>query len=117
MKILNPNKIKNVTKKLFFREHDEDVCVQLKWHIKYMKENCIKEMKVFLAEREIDSDYFYCTKFSEVGEKNQGFCGIRCKEYNPKNKKSGACKHLGGMYEQKDDYLVIQIDATEFINN
>lgn len=117
MKILNPNKIKSINKKFFFQEHDEDVCVQLKWHIKHMKENYIKEMKVFLAKRETYSDYFFCRHFYEVGEKNEGSCGRDCSEYKPKNNKSGACKHLGGMYEQTEDYLIIQIEPAEFINN
>jgi len=44
-----------------------------------------------------DPNYFWCKHYGEVGEKND-HCGRSCPAYDPKNGKSGCCKHFGKAY-------------------
>ncbi len=67
-----------------------------------MDEKNIKEMDVFLAEKVKDSGHFFCKHFTMIGDKSAGDCGKVCYAYQPRNGKSGACKHLGFVYEQSD---------------
>lgn len=41
--------------------------------------------------------FFYCKWSEEVGK--EGYCGRMCEGYDPRNGKSGICKHKGGLYE------------------
>ena len=84
--------------KYYFQE-DETRCYLLKYHLDYMKENDIKEMVVYEAIRETEIGLFYCTFFNETGEVGEG-CGKECKEYKPRNGKSGRCCYSGHFYKQ-----------------
>jgi hypothetical protein len=78
-----------------------------------MKFNGISSMTVFLAKRETNVDYFFCNHFGEIAEKVNGVCGKHCKSYQPRNKKSGVCKHNGYTYEQTDQKLTINLSDEE----
>jgi len=62
-----------------------------------MKKHNLKEMKVFKAIREKDSGFMFCRYYNEVGE--IGECGRSCKNYKPRNKIKGICKHYSFVYE------------------
>lgn len=94
--------------KYYFRQ-DDDMCFDLETHYDYMEENKLTEMDVFEAKIERNSDYFFCTHFYEVGEKN-GTCGKMCKAYQPRNHKKGICKHHGNVYEQTDKKLTLKLE-------
>jgi hypothetical protein len=94
-----PNKFKH---RKFFGDHDEYNCYSIEHHIDFMRKHEIKAMRVYLAEREVNTPYFYCRKFGEVGDKTQSTCGSNCKAYSPRNKKSGICEHSGYVYEKTD---------------
>lgn len=98
------------TKAYYFRK-GEDHCYKIESHLAWMIENGIKEMDVYLAKRETQSDCFYCKHFNEIGEKSEGGCGKSCEAYKPKNGKSGACVHLGNMYEQTDKCYTLNLDS------
>jgi len=93
--------------KLYFKDDDEN-CYGLQYHIDYMKENEIKEMKVFEAKPEHGTGMFFCKEYSEVGEVN-GTCGKQCDLYQPRNGKSGICKHYGFVYEQTEISKTIKL--------
>lgn len=97
-----------VSTRFFFREDDVS-CYKLDAHIDYMLFNGIKEMDLFLAEREINAPYFFCKHFGEVGEKSEGGCNRLCKGYEPKNGKSGTCKNYGYTYEQTDRCFTLKL--------
>ena len=44
-----------------------------------------------------NTDFFFCKSVSEAGEK--GNCGKFCSDYEPRNGKSGICRHYGKVYE------------------
>lgn len=97
----------------FYFRDDDDICYDIESHLQYMIENNIEQMKVFLAKRVINSEYFYCNYFFEVGEKSEGGCGKICQAYIPRNGKSGACKFTGYVYERSDEYIILKIDKIE----
>lgn len=100
-----------VGKRYFFQKNDEN-CYTLDYHLQYMEENYIKEMDVYLAKRETQSNYFYCKHFQECGER--GECGKHCEAYSPRNSKSVVCKHFGYTYEQTDQYFTLRVDEILF---
>jgi hypothetical protein len=73
-----------------------------------MAENNLKELELTLAEKEKDSDFFLCKKVMDVGEK--GNCGKICDFYDPRNGKSGICKHYSNnIFEETDEKKIIKI--------
>lgn len=88
---------------------NQEYCTKLEWYVKDMVENEIEEMEVILAKRETDVPYFYCRYYCEVGDKNEGGCGRMCKGYQPKNGKSGVCKHYGHTYEPTDICFTLKL--------
>jgi hypothetical protein len=79
-----------------------------------MRLHHIKETILYLAQREIGSEYMFCKYIWEAGEKSD--CGSWCREYKPRNGKSGACIYLGCVYEQTDREFTLTISESEFIN-
>jgi hypothetical protein len=102
-----------VGKRYFFQKDDEN-CYTLDYHLQYMAENHIKEMDVYLAKRETQSDYFFCKHFQGCGER--GECGKHCEAYKPRNGKNGICKHFGYTYEQTEKCFTLRIDEIRFVD-
>jgi len=98
-----------MTKKLYFSSINDEVCSTIAFHKSEMKEMNITEITLFEAKRETDSDYFWCKEFQEIGEKGQDTCGKGCCKYEPKNGKSGCCKHYGFTYEKTDIKRTLKI--------
>lgn len=105
-----------VSTRFFFRE-DDDTCYTLQSQIDYMIENGITEMDLFLAEREINSSYFFCKHFEEVGDKSECLCGKFCDAYQPKNGKSGICKYYGHTYEKTDRRFTLKLSEVLVFQN
>ena len=99
-----PYRLKN---RCFFRNDDAD-CYKLEAQYDHMREHGIEEMDIYLAEREINAPYFFCREFGEVGEKGQGTCGRHCEAYQPRNGRSGVCKHYGYVYQQTEVKFTIK---------
>ncbi len=102
-----------VSKRFFFREGDCD-CFTIESHLNYMIENNIEIMNVWLAKRETKVSHFYCKHYQEIGDKTENICGKWCGAYDPKNKKSGACVHLGYTYEITDKSYELKVDSVKF---
>jgi hypothetical protein len=96
-----------MAEKLYFQDYDEN-CYPIDYHLDYMKENNIKEMDVFKAERETGTGYFFCKEFMEIGETGES-CGKMCEKYIPNNGKNGRCKHYGYVYNQTDEIKKLRI--------
>lgn len=97
-----------MSKKIYFRDN-ADLCTTISNHLDYMAENGIKEMDVYLAKREVGSDWFFCHYYGEVGVKSEGGCGKMCEKYNPRNGKSGCCTYNGYVYDQTDIKKTLKI--------
>ena len=85
-------------RELFFKSTDDEFCYTEEHFIVEMEENGIDEMIVFEADKMMRSDIFYCKKHGGIGETAES-CGKQCSDYNPRNGKSGCCKHRGFCYE------------------
>jgi len=96
----------------YFRIGD-DTCYKIESHLAYMVLSNITKMNIVLAERDINSDYFFCQHYKETGEKGQ--CGKSCDAYSPRNGKSGACKFVGYVYSETDKVYELKIDDVKII--
>ena len=76
---------------------DDEMCYKIDVHLKYMVEHDMQKMDVFKAVRVRSKDWIFCKEYGTISER--GECGRVCSGYAPKNGRSGACKHLGGLYE------------------
>ena len=104
-------------KKLYIKTIDGDGFMTIEAHLREMVDLDIHERDVHPAGEE-DKDYFYCRFWNECFERkpdlswsentllHENPCGRHCSGYNPKNGKSGICKHKLPTYEV--DYSLIR---------
>jgi hypothetical protein len=87
--------------KLYFSGFNEEICYPIEWILNEMKERGLDVVEVYLAQRELGTNYFFCKAVWLVSEHGDGFgdCGKSCEIYEPRNGKSGCCKHRGFCYE------------------
>lgn len=97
-----------MSKKLYFREDNDENGYPLAGILRQMKDEGINELKIFEAEMERGSGYFYCTFHNECGETKQS-CGKQCDEYKPRNKKNGRCRFSNNVYEQTDKMKILKL--------
>lgn len=97
----------------YFTEEEDELCFKEEYFIDIMKSKGLTQMNLILAERQIGSEYFYCSKNQQCGEK--GECGKQCEDYTPRNGKNGCCKHNRNIYEPIDD-VILKIDGTIITN-
>lgn len=99
--------MKMSTPRLFFRVDGDDAFC---YNLKYFKEEIIKERDeipveithhILLREAKITfgDGTFYCKEFGFCGTVYDSGCGSDCKEYAPRNKRSGRCRHSSNCYE------------------
>ena len=93
--------------KLYSFRNDAD-CYPIDYFKRYMEDNNLSELEVHEQESIKDSDYFYCKHFQEIGEK--GICGKQCQAYQPRNGKSGICKHTGYVYETTGKTVTLKLE-------
>ena len=80
--------------KYYFCDLDDDGCFPLEHWRELMKENGVDKTILYEAKRETNCGYFFCREYQEITEKDGMTCGKRhCKDYSPRNGKSGICKH------------------------
>jgi hypothetical protein len=93
---------------LYFSDITQDeACYSKQSIINIAKKQKLSEVEMFEAKIERKSDYFYCSKYKEAGEK--GNCGKSCEFYTPRNGKSGMCKFNKPIYEQTDKKIIVKI--------
>jgi hypothetical protein len=95
--------------KFYFREDDDERCFLKKDIIADMKENGIRELKVFEAKRVIGESYFWCSVNQDVGETGQD-CGKFCPDYKPRNGKNGRCRFSGHCYEPSEIPILLKLN-------
>ena len=83
--------------KLYFREDDE-CCYPLDVFYDEMQDDGITEMKVFEAVPYTGKDCCFCQATNEICYSDEYPCGKNCEDYEPKNGKSGMCKHKKRCY-------------------
>lgn len=85
--------------KKYFEFEDADFCYTEDYFLDKMREEGLTEIDVFEAERETGTDYFWCREHGTAFEKGHDTCGVNnCESYEPRNGKSGICKHNSYCY-------------------
>jgi len=94
--------------KTYFSDIDDEFSHSKIWLLERMKEREITELKVNEAKRVIGSDFYFCKIYDTVGERCGDFndCGKMCDDYEPRNGKSGCCKHRGFCYEPGKEFIL-----------
>lgn len=91
--------------KYFFLTKDAQSCYTKDWIVDQIRAQGFDELKVFTAQRETNVPYFFCSYFGETGEVGEG-CGKECSAYDPRNGKSGICKHYRNCYTPDKEVLI-----------
>jgi hypothetical protein len=98
--------VKSTNGKMYFR-NDALLCFGIISHIDSLKDEGETEIELLEARKTLDGNYFFCREFNEAGEK--GYCGKQCLKYEPRNGKSGICKHTGQLYEQTENKFILKL--------
>lgn len=79
--------------KYYFQTPQSEMCHPLSYFQNIYKKVLGKGQKIILYEAIPYSmpNIMWCKKFESAGD--TGNCGKQCELYEPKNKKSGCCKH------------------------
>jgi hypothetical protein len=80
-------------KNFYFENEDSEICYTKEHFIQKMIDDEITEIEVYKAEKEKIKGVFWCHYYSLFGENSYDACGKDCKQYAPRNGKSGCCKH------------------------
>ena len=71
-----------------------------------MADEDLEELTVELAEKEKHPDEFWCMCDNEAYPFGCGICGKGCINYEPRNGKSGICRHRGYTYIPTKEYIL-----------
>jgi hypothetical protein len=93
--------------KLYFKEIDSEMCYSLEHHIEEARIEGRKQIELFEAVTEKIEQTFWCKELLSLGW--QGDCGKQCKKYNPRNGKSGMCKHRSNTLYSHGEKVTIKI--------
>jgi len=101
----------DMSKKLYFAlSIDDERCYTLDSIVDQMKYNNLSETEIKSAVKDSSvTGYFYCKYYDSVGESIDGECGKHCDGYDPRNGKSGNCRHKGSCYSQSDDTFLLKL--------
>ena len=77
--------------KLYFLKEGDELCHPKEYYENAMRSHGWTELTVLQAEPQHNTGFFWCRHFGEIGEIGE-VCGKSCKEYDPRNGRSGACK-------------------------
>ena len=73
-----------------------------------MEQEQIESFDLYEAENIQIDGAFFCNCFELAG--NKGICGKECYMYNPRNGKSGCCKHYtNNIFERTDKKITIKL--------
>ncbi len=97
-----------MTQKLYILCEDE-ICYTESELKRQMKEHGWTGLTVEETKPMYGLEFFWCTEHGEMTERRYGWCGKECKEYNPRNGKSGRCKHNAYMREGTGKSKTIKI--------
>lgn len=78
-------------KKYYFASVNDELCYPLSCHMDMAKYEGLSEIELYEAIPDKTSGMFFCRYFNAVGE--NGSCGKECMRYEPRNGKSGMCRH------------------------
>ena len=90
----------------FYKDRKNGNCYKLKKFLdeslEYGSTFSIVGAKIMFGE-----SFFYCDEIGEAGLKDEFSCGLSCIDYEPRNGKSGRCKHNKNCYEPNDNICIV----------
>ena len=92
--------------KRYFETVDAKLCYPESYFQDEMRDNGLTEMTVLEAipMKSSETDYMWCKENEAAGEK--GECGRFCDAYEPRNGKSGMCKHQGRLNDFGEEVIL-----------
>jgi len=94
-------------KQYYFKKEDAEICYTMDRILSEMKADGVDELTVFEAYPYKENGIFWCKHDAFCGEKNEGICGKECRNYTPRNGKSGCCKYYTNtLYYPGDEILI-----------
>lgn len=89
----------------YFENENDDKCYTREHFDEIMKKENKPAVKVVKANPVKDCDFFWCNKYRDIYQR--GDCSSECDYYEPRNGKSGCCKHFSEtLYEQGDKVIL-----------
>lgn len=93
-----------MNKKFYFSNLDGmESCKTIEGWKDYMRYEGLKSGTLFKAKVDRGCSYGYCIKFGEFTERGETCGKSVCKKYDPRNGKSGMCRHQRPCYEPIED--------------
>ena len=80
-------------KQFYYENKDAEICFTEEYFIDKMESEGIKEMTVLKAVPDKIPGIFWCKCECFCGDDSKDTCGKQCKAYEPRNGKSGCCRH------------------------
>jgi hypothetical protein len=78
--------------KYYFEDGNSEICYQKDYFLDSMRFDGFTEIEVYEAIPERRTDAFWCKNHWFCGDDSKDTCGKQCKQYSPRNGKSGCCK-------------------------
>jgi len=94
-------------KQLYFEDIDSNICRSEEYFQNIMKRDGLQEMKVLEAFPYREEGLFWCYIAHEVADKSDQPCGKECNHYEPRNGKSGCCKHYTRQFYHHGDEVTL----------
>jgi hypothetical protein len=82
--------------KYYFESQDSEMCYTLDYFLEKAEDEGYDKIELFEAVEDRGSGFLFCGAYDAVAE--EGSCGLKCKEYKPKNGRNGACIFRGKVY-------------------
>jgi len=99
----------------FADEIESEFCYPIDFYKQIFERESLEKIKLTEAIILQDKSVFYCSAFQSVGEIAESDCGNSCKEYNPRNGKSGRCRYSKSCYEHGVRKFVLTISGLKEI--
>jgi hypothetical protein len=94
--------------KLYFRNIDDELCRPLSSHLEIAKAEGLSEISLYETEKDYIDGLFWCGAVDSYGE--DGDCGRKCIDYDPRNGKSGICKHKSKAFYEPAELVTFKIN-------
>ena len=95
--------------KYYFKYSDSEVCYQRSYFDDEMTENELSEMEVYEAIPDRTTGCFWCKVECFCGDDSRDTCGKQCRQYSPRNGKSGCCKHYTTQLYTQGNKITLQL--------
>ncbi len=100
-----------MNKPMYFYPYDADECLPMDIQKDIMKSDGVTTRTMYKAKAIPTHVVAYCKEFDEVIAKDHPFilfdgCGKSCDGYEPRNGKSGRCKHHSHCYEPGEEVVI-----------